>query len=133
MVCIYCGGKTKVGNSRSSGKTLSTWRRRQCLGCGTVFTTRERIDLENAVRVETASGRLEPFLRDKLLLSLHLSLSHRKTALSDATSLTDTIITVLAGLHTGGVLDIETLKEETRGTLARFDNAAGVYYRAHYC
>ena len=133
MVCIYCGGKTKVANSRSSIKTGSTWRRRRCLGCSAVMTTRERVDLEDALRIKTTSGRLQPFLRDKLLVSVHLSLSHRKTALSDSTELTDTIIGTLAGLHTDGVIDITALTDEAASTLARFDNAAGVYYKAHYC
>ena len=133
MVCIYCGNKTKVTNSRGSHKSRSTWRRRQCLGCKAIVSTRERVDLEEAIRVQTASGLLKPFLRDKLFLSLTSSLSHRKTAQSDATELTDTIIGQLATLHSNGVLDVAALTEAASNTLARFDNAAEVYYRAHYC
>ncbi len=133
MVCIYCSHKTKVINSRSSLKAPSTWRRRQCLGCNSIFTTREEIELAGALGIKKPTGRLEPFLRDKLFLSINDSLSHRKTALSDSAGLTDTIIGQLAGLHRGGVLDISVLANTAQSVLARFDSAASVHYRAHYC
>ena len=132
MVCIYCGNKTRVSNSRGSKKAHSTWRRRECLGCGSIFTTREQVDFGGAIRVRKASGRLEPFQRDKLLISLNDSLSHRKTALRDATALTDTIMHGLAKLHTNGILEVSVLLDSAYRALNRFDKAAGVYYRAHH-
>lgn len=132
MVCIYCGGKTQVVNSRPLAKKRVTWRRRQCTECGSVVTTREQVDLAEALRVKDDSGRLEPFQRDKLFLSVYNSLSHRKTALQDATQLTDTIIEHLLRAQANGVLDIETLTSEALPVIKRFDPVAGVSYQAHY-
>lgn len=133
MVCIYCDSKSKtsVVNSRASSLSHMTWRRRQCQHCQSVFTTRETIDLENALRVNSSDG-LQPFLRDRLFLDVYKSLSHRKTALKDAGGLTDTIIAQLLPLQTKGVIDISTLKKATHQTLTRFDTVSGVYYAAHY-
>lgn len=132
MVCIYCGGKTQVVNSRGAAKKPTVWRRRQCLGCQAIVTTREQVDLSEALRVKNDSGHLEPFKRDKLFVSVYNSLSHRKTALQDATQLTDTIIEHLLRAQANGVLDIETLTSEALPVIKRFDLAAGVFYQAHY-
>ncbi len=137
MVCIYCGQKTKVTNSRSSTKSKQTWRRRECLECQNIFTTREEIDLATVLMVQKAqpsnqTNFLEPFQRDKLFLSLFTSLSHRKTALTDATALTETIITKLFGLQANCVLDITDIKQATAAVLKRFDRAAATYYMAHH-
>jgi transcriptional repressor NrdR len=133
MVCIYCGGKTQVVNSRGAAKKPSVWRRRQCLQCQAIVTTREQIDLSEALRVRNHSDRLEPFQRDKLFMSVYNSLSHRKTALEDATQLTDTIIEQLLRVQANGVLTIVDLTSETLPVIKRFDKAAAVYYQAHYC
>jgi transcriptional regulator NrdR family protein len=130
MVCIYCGSKTKVSNSRSSGK--GTWRRRECLSCKAIFTTREQVELEGALRVQQKDGSLEPFSRDKLLISVNDSLSHRKSALQDAIGLTDTVISNIYELQSNGVLDLLTLIDKTQSILSKFDHASEVYYRAHY-
>lgn len=132
MVCIYCGNKTKVSNSRSASKGLSTWRRRECLHCQSVITTREQIDLYSALRVRDTAGRLRPFLRDKLLLSLHRSLSHRKTATSDATELTDTILNKLMTKQSAGSLEVDVIIDTADQILKRFDRAAAVHYLAHH-
>ncbi|MGI9028092.1 MAG: hypothetical protein ACR2FM_04625 [Candidatus Saccharimonadales bacterium] len=134
MVCIYCDSKTKtaVVNSRASASAQTTWRRRNCKHCTGVFTTREHIELETALRVQSATNGLQPFLRDRLFLDVYNSVSHRKTALSDSTKLTDTIIGALISLHTGGILSTALIITTTRATLKRFDPAAGVYYAAHH-
>lgn len=131
MVCIYCGSKTKVTNSRSSVAKASTWRRRECLQCLSIVTTRETADYAEALRVKTKNG-LEPFLRDKLLLSIHFSVSHRKTALTDATQLTDTIINSLLKLANNGLLETSNIRANVLKTLQRFDAVAGAHYEAHH-
>lgn len=133
MVCIYCDSKVKtsVVNSRSSATGRNTWRRRQCSNCGSIMTTREQIDLENAIRVRH-SDTLEPFLRDRLFLDVSKSVSHRKNALTDSRDLTDTIITLVLPLQVNGVIDAAQIVKITHETLSRFDKAAGVYYSAHF-
>lgn len=131
MVCVYCNHSTSVTNSRPSVKTNTTWRRRKCSHCGSIFTTRENIDYESILRVQK-TGRLEPFYRDKLLLSVHRSLSHRKKAYTDAGSLTDTITVSLLSQSTRGLLSLEEVTDATLSVLKRFDKAAAVHYRANH-
>lgn len=132
MVCIYCSGKTGVNNSRSSTKTLSTWRRRECRSCHAIFTTREEPELESVIRVKNTSGALAPFMRDKLFISLLSSVSHRKTALADAQSLTSTVINQLIDVAKHGVIEVHAITETSLLVIKRFDPAAATYYRAHH-
>lgn len=131
--CLYCDSvrKTSVVNSRSSTKSVSTWRRRQCKDCQAIITTRESVDLEAALRVQSSDG-LQAFIRDRLFLDIHRSVSHRKTALTDARELTDTIITAILRLHTNGVLERGLLVSTAHDIIRRFDTAAGVSYAAHH-
>lgn len=131
MVCIYCGGKTAVSNSRSSEKSLSTWRRRQCKSCKAVFTTRETPDLHESLRVNTSQNTLRPFFRDKLMLSVYLSILHRKTALDDSTALIGTILPKVVAHSNRGVIDSKEIFEITLSVLRNFDKAGATYYQAH--
>lgn len=131
MVCIYCGHKTKVNNSRSSVKNYTTWRRRQCLQCMAIYTTREYPELDSALRVRTRQNRLEPFTRDDLFLSVYFSLSHTKTALNDANELTDTIISHILDYKTP-VIKYSHIIELTLGVLNKYDSVAYTYYLAHH-
>jgi len=131
MKCIYCGGKTKVNNSRSQRSGLATWRRRECKACGAIFTTTESADLEAAVRVETKNGDIMPFQRDKLFYSLVLSCGHRKSSVDDSSALADTIIHKLLQQNTAVVTTAE-IKTVTLQTLQNFDAAAATYYQAYF-
>lgn len=131
MVCPYCQHPTRVTNSRTQKRANSTWRRRRCQQCHTVFTTIEGIDFSKSLVVETARGSYEPFERDKLLLSIYDSLRHRKTAQTDATALTGTIITQLLR-HKTAQLHVTLIANTTYSVLQRFDAAASVHYRAFH-
>lgn len=76
--------------------------------------------------------RLEPFLRDKLFLSIHKSLSHRKTALGDASALTDTILARVLTASDRGIINLNDLRRASWQILAGFDKAAGVHYAAFH-
>ena len=93
MVCIYCGGNTRVTNSRSSKKNPGIWRRRHCDNCNAIFTTSESPDLSVSISVIKREGSLETFSIDDLYVSIFKSLSHRREALNDARHLTNTITT----------------------------------------
>jgi transcriptional repressor NrdR len=131
MVCIYCGNKTKVVNSRSSAKTFTTWRRRECLNCEATVTTREHVDPSGALNVKKHKG-LEPFSRDILFLSVYNSLRHRKTAQKDADELTATVLGLLYRRNINGTLKREDIITQTASTLKRFDKAAAVTYGAYH-
>ena len=78
------------------------------------------------------NGRLQPFLRDKLFASIYDSLRHRKTALNDATALTDTVIAKVLGLISDGRIEGTVITQQTSAILKRFDQAAAVHYAAYH-
>jgi hypothetical protein len=103
MVCIYCGGETKVTNSRRQKRNNQVWRRRQCLACQSVFTTHESVELESALSVNKG-GRLRPFLPDLLLQDLMLSLRDRQDAYTASREVMGTIVRTLLSLPQKPVL-----------------------------
>ncbi len=131
MVCPFDGSDTRVYNSRPSKKYPEVWRRRECKQCGSVWTTREYIDLSTSHRVLTRHKRLQAFSRDKLLLSIIEALKHREQALQEAIELTDTIIKNLLRLSEATIPSY-AIKSETIIVLERFDTtAARVYESLH--
>ena len=139
MLCTYCRAETHIINSRHQRRTNSTWRRRKCLRCGAVVTTIEQLDYEKSWRVDypdTAQKRRNPasrpFLRDKLLLSVHQSLGHRPTALSDALALTHTIVGKIGDSTDQGRIGSADIANATLKALRRFDAAAATMYQAYH-
>jgi transcriptional repressor NrdR len=132
MVCIYCSGKTQVLNSRHQKRSNQVWRRRHCLECKSTFTTLESAEYTLAWQVRGRNRQLEPFSRDKLFLSIWNSLQHRKTALTDASGLTDTVIKKLLGEVEAATLDAGTIQRTALVALTRFDKAAATHYQAFH-
>lgn len=131
MNCVYCGGETRVANSRPQKRANRVWRRRVCLNCSTTFTSLEAIDLSGSITVKSL-GQLEAFQRDKLFLSVYDSLKHRQTPTNDATGLTDTIIARLYPLMAGAVIEKTEIAHITISVLERFDSAAATHYSAFH-
>ena len=137
MVCIYCGKDTKVINSRLQRRANQVWRRRKCLTCNSVFSSLEASDLSLSLSFRTSHispnrTYLQPFQRDVLFMSILDSCKHRKTAVSDATALTGTVLSKLRPLMTGAVIDREEVVKTTYQILKRFDKAASVQYLAFH-
>ncbi len=131
MNCPYCASSTKVTNSRQRSRGSQVWRRRVCTHCDSIWTTHESVDMSKSHDVVTRQNSVEPFSRDNLFISIKDSLQHRKTALSDATYLTDTILTRILALKTSQVSS-QLLTETTIVVLKNFDPlAAKVYGRLH--
>ena len=131
MVCIYCRGLTSVTNSRKQKRSNAIWRRRSCSSCKGVFTTLESVDYSTAIIV--GSGKQHTaFSRDKLFVSVYESCKHKKNAQTSATMLTDTIIKQLYPHIKDASLPIDTIRRVTLRTLQRFDEAAGVHYKAYH-
>lgn len=132
MVCLYCSSSTRVANSRSQRAGTQTWRRRVCVRCKAIFTTRELPDLEHAIRVRGHNNALSSFSRDKLLLSIHASLTHRVSSIADASGLCDTIIEEILQTANRGLLEASSIIRVSIQVLARFDQAATTHYKAHH-
>jgi transcriptional regulator NrdR family protein len=132
MECLHCGHKLQVSNSRSQHKSNSVWRRRFCSNCKATFTSVEDIDLGKAVVFERSKTDVEPFSRDKLLISIYEACKHRKDAVAAAAALTATIIhKLLPTLNEPRVTrgDICTLAHQV---LRRYDKAAASAYIAYH-
>ncbi|CAN5387808.1 hypothetical protein BH09PAT4_BH09PAT4_08400 [soil metagenome] len=83
--------------------------------------------------LKRANGKLEPFTRDTLLISLYKSLAHRKTADNDASALCSTVISTLQRqTGSGAIIDVNALIQAASSCLERFDGAAGSHYRAYH-
>lgn len=77
-------------------------------------------------------GAIEPFSRDVLFISIHDALKHRKTAVSDAAHLTDTIIRQVLPESRTATLLRQDVVVRAGAILSRFDKAAGVHYQAYH-
>jgi transcriptional regulator NrdR family protein len=121
-----------VTNSRPHRRAHTIWRRRKCESCKSIFTTLENPELAHSLRVTNEKGALQPFQRDYLFLSIYDSLKHRKTAINDATELTETIIKKLLPLtHNASVTRSQVANTATQ-VLANFDKAAATSYKAFH-
>lgn len=133
MVCYTCGGETAVLNSRPQKRANQVWRRRQCVLCDSIYTTTEAIDYAKSLLVKPRSSkRLEPFARDRLMLSLYKSLGHRPTALADAGGLCATITAKVAPRAIDGVLQADHIIETALVALNRFDKLGAQHYQAFH-
>jgi transcriptional regulator NrdR family protein len=80
----------------------------------------------------TKEPRYFPFSRDNLFISLYRSCEHRPTALSDASSLSDTIISQLLPKVENSCIPLPLIQQQSYLTLKRFDQVAATYYKAYY-
>lgn len=77
MRCVVCDNpESKVIDSRPSDDGLSIRRRRECLKCGSRFTTYERHN-ESTLIVLKNNRSAEPFDRNKLMRSLMVAAKKR--------------------------------------------------------
>lgn len=102
------------------------------MACHNIFTSVEKPELAGAVVIKRQNGRLEGFEREKLLISVYESCRHRKTAVSDATALTETIIGRLQTHITDAAVGRDDIVGVTSEVLKRFDRAAQVQYLAFH-
>jgi transcriptional repressor NrdR len=78
MYCPFCqSNQIAVNNSRPTNKNTQIWRRRKCLKCGEVFTTREKIDISYVI-VKKNDGRRVQYSHPKLYSGIYHSLIGRK-------------------------------------------------------
>lgn len=131
MVCVYCGHETQVTNSRHQKRANQVWRRRKCLSCDAIFSTNEGVDSSQALSVQRNKS-LEPFSRDQLFVSIYDSLKHRKSALSDATGLTTTVLSTIYPLTQNATIDRDAIVTVATTVLERFDRVAATHYNAFH-
>lgn len=82
--------------------------------------------------MHTADGRLLPFKKEKLFLSILKSCQHRKSALDDAIALTETVMSKLMRATNGSSVVAEMVATIAHDALQNFDQAAAVQYAAYH-
>lgn len=77
MRCPFCGNHdTQVKDSRPTEDNAAIRRRRSCPGCGSRFTTFERVHLRDLTIVKK-NGQRAPFDREKLMRSILIATRKR--------------------------------------------------------
>ena len=132
MVCIYCGDKTHVSNSRTQRRTNYIWRRRICGDCGGIFTTIERPSLDGSVVIKKRNGEISNFVREILFLDIYKCCAHRSSAVTDAAAITDTIIGKLRNHISSASVERDDVIKTSASVLKNFDRAAEVQYLAYH-
>ena len=75
--------------------------------------------------VQSSTSHITPFQRDKLFLDIYDACRHRSNAISDATALTDTVLSKLLALRASqGLIQRDTLVKITDSVLKQFDRSA---------
>jgi len=82
--------------------------------------------------VTNRTGKLSPFIKERLFLSIYKSCQHRKTAIEDAAALTDTAIAHILQHAVDGLILPTHIAAACLATLQKFDTAAAVQYEAYH-
>jgi transcriptional regulator NrdR family protein len=78
MKCLYCKSKkTEVSNSRTVKNGV--WRRRRCVSCGALFTTRETALADNLFVIKKNSKR-QRFMYEKVFISIFSALNTKQNS-----------------------------------------------------
>ena len=84
MRCPFCQqDDDRVIDSRATDDGTAIRRRRECGACGKRFTTYERVEGEEALRVVKKDGRVQSFDRKKLLHGMVVACEKRPVSTED--------------------------------------------------
>ena len=131
MRCPFCSeDDTQVKDSRASDDGASIRRRRLCTGCGSRFTTFERIQLRDLIVVKR-NGKKTVFDRDKLSKSMFMALRKRQT---DEEAVERAQNGIVRQLEATGDSEIPSklIGELVMNALAQIDNVAYIRYASVY-
>ncbi len=131
MKCPFCGREgTTVKDSRTTDDNSAIRRRRECLECGSRFTTFERVQLRELIVVKK-NGERTPFDRDKLFRSIELAVSKRPIS----SERVDKIVNYIQrSFESSGENEISTeaIGEAVMGALLRLDHIAYIRFASVY-
>jgi len=128
---MYCGGDTKVTNSRLQKRNNQIWRRRECTVCHAVFTSHEVFELESALSI-SQNGQISPFMPDLLLKELMTALQDRNDVYTASREVMGTIIAKLLTLPQRPVFSPADISRSASEVLKRFDRRAHLRYVADH-
>jgi transcriptional repressor NrdR len=120
----------RVIDSRSSREGAAIRRRRQCLNCGTRFTTYEEV-YGATLRVKKRDGRYEEFDRRKLVLGIEKACEKRPVSTEQIEQGVDRIYTELAN-EFGREVPSHAVGERVMQHLRKLDEVAYVRFASVY-
>lgn len=131
MRCPSCGyTESKVVDSRPSEDGTAIRRRRECLSCGTRFTTYERLG-DSPLIVVKADGSSEAFDRTKLMRGLLIACAKRPISPEQIDSIVDGIESDLRSNGDNRVSSKE-LGNMVMARLAKLDDVAYIRFASVY-
>jgi transcriptional repressor NrdR len=131
MRCPKCAAEDdKVIDSRSSGDGTQIRRRRECLKCGTRFTTYEEIYREK-LRVKKRDGEYEEFSRNKLLAGIEKACEKRPVSAEQIEAVADRVIAELEQ-EFGRDVPSQKVGERVMQHLRNLDQVAYVRFASVY-
>ena len=131
MLCPNCSCKeSRVIDSRSFDDGASIKRRRDCLECGTRFTTFERRE-EEPIMVLKRDGHVEPFDRSKLLKSLLSATAKRNVSLHTLEAFVDLVENDIRNTYRGPIPS-SSLGDQVLIRLVDLDKVAYIRFASVY-
>ena len=131
MLCPNCSCKeSRVIDSRSFDDGASIKRRRECLECGTRFTTFERRE-EEPIMVLKRDGHVEPFDRSKLLKSLLSATAKRNVSLHTLEAFVDMVENDIRNTYRGPIPS-SSLGDQVLIRLVDLDKVAYIRFASGY-
>ena len=131
MRCPKCGAQDdKVIDSRSSRDGASIRRRRECLKCGTRYTTYEEIYREK-LRIQKRNGQYEEFDRRKLLAGIEKACEKRPISAEQIEALAERVIADFENKY-GRDVPSQKLGERVMHYLRDLDQVACVRFASVY-
>jgi len=131
MRCPFCGNEdTQVKDSRPTEDNSAIRRRRLCPGCGSRFTTFERVQLRELTVIKKNNQRV-PFDREKLARSIFISTRKRPVEPERVDRMISGIVRRLESL---GESDIQSdvIGEIVMEALRNLDSVAYVRFASVY-
>ena len=129
MRCPYCGYEdSRVIDSRDAGEGIR--RRRQCLECGSRFTTYERAQATTLLVIKK-DGRREEFNREKLIAGIRKACAKRPVSHETIEELVDDIEAQLHKLGKGEVATT-TIGDMVMERLRQLDGVAYIRFASVY-
>jgi transcriptional repressor NrdR len=131
MKCPFCGKEgTAVKDSRTTDDNSAIRRRRECVECGSRFTTFERVQLRELIVVKK-NGEKTPFDRDKLYRSVEIAVRKRPISSERVDKLVNYI---QRSFESSGESEISTeaIGEAVMDSLSRLDHIAYIRFASVY-
>jgi transcriptional repressor NrdR len=130
--CPYCQqDEDRVIDSRTTDDGTAIRRRRECQACSKRFTTYERVEGEESLRVAKKDGRVQSFDRKKLLHGMMVACEKRPVATEELEAAANRIHHLLLA---EGDREIPSTRigELVMGELHRLDQVAYVRFASVY-